>query len=98
MSGTGYHFRPAIRSEAKLLVGFYAESGCGKTFPALLLALGFAGDMKKVGMIETESGRGRSTPITHWSVATLSFQCVTTSLQWNTGRQSMSPIKRGSGS
>ena len=55
-----YHFRPAATSEAKPLVGLYAESGCGKTRSALLLAKGFVGDMSKVGMIETESGRGEA--------------------------------------
>jgi hypothetical protein len=53
-----YTFRPAIRTEAKPLIGLYSESGCGKTLSALLLAKGFAGDMSKVGMVETESGRG----------------------------------------
>ena len=53
-----YSIRPAITSEAKPLIGLYAESGCGKTKSALLLAKGFAGDMAKVAMIETESGRG----------------------------------------
>jgi hypothetical protein len=55
-----YHFRPAAASEAKPLIGIYAESGTGKTKSALLLAKGFAGDMSKVGMIETESGRGEA--------------------------------------
>lgn len=55
------HFRRAVASEAKPLVGLYAESGCGKTYGALLLACGFVGgDMSKVGMIETESGRGEA--------------------------------------
>lgn len=53
-------FRKAVTSEAKPLVGLYAESGCGKTKSALLLAKGFAGDMARVGMIETESGRGEA--------------------------------------
>jgi hypothetical protein len=53
-----YHFRPAITTEAKPLVGLYSESGCGKTKSALLLAKGFSDDMSKVVMIETESGRG----------------------------------------
>jgi hypothetical protein len=53
-----YQIRPARRSEAKPLIGLYSESGCGKTYGALLLAKGFCGDMSKVGMIETESGRG----------------------------------------
>lgn len=53
-------FRPAIRSSAKLLVGLYSESGCGKTYSALLLARGFVGASGKIGMIETESGRGEA--------------------------------------
>jgi hypothetical protein len=54
------HFRKAITSEAKPLIGLYSESGCGKTRSSLLIAKGFAGDMSKVGMIETESGRGET--------------------------------------
>jgi len=53
-----YHLRPAITTEAKPLIGLYSESGKGKTKSALLLAKGFCGDMSKVAMIETESGRG----------------------------------------
>jgi flagellar motor switch/type III secretory pathway protein FliN len=53
-----YTLRPAVTSEAKPLIGLYSESGCGKTYSSLLLAKGFAGDMSKVAMIETESGRG----------------------------------------
>lgn len=55
-----YAFRPAKRSEAKPLIGLYAESGAGKTLSALLLARGFSGPNGKVGMIETESGRGEA--------------------------------------
>jgi RecA/RadA recombinase len=51
-------FRPAKRSEAKPLIGLYAESGAGKTLSALLLARGFVGPEGRIGMIETESGRG----------------------------------------
>lgn len=54
-----YSFRPAIKSQAKPLIGLYAESGCGKTLSALYLARGFAGD-GRVGMIETEAGRGEA--------------------------------------
>lgn len=55
------HLRRAVSSEAKPLVGLYAESGGGKTHSALLLASGFVGgDMAKVAMIETESGRGEA--------------------------------------
>ncbi len=53
-------FRPASKAQAKPLIGLYSESGCGKTYSALLLAKGFAGDMSKVAMIETESGRGEA--------------------------------------
>jgi hypothetical protein len=55
-----YHFRPARRSEAKPLIGLYAESGSGKTMSALLLARGFVGPTGTVGMLETESGRGEA--------------------------------------
>src|SRR3954470_22713668 len=53
-------FRPATRSEAKPLIGLYAESGCGKTWSSLLLARGFVGPSGKIGMIETEGGRGEA--------------------------------------
>lgn len=53
-------FRPAIKSSAKLLIGLYSESGCGKTFSALLLARGFVGEKGTIAMIETESGRGEA--------------------------------------
>lgn len=55
-----FHFRPAKRSEAKPLIGLYSESGCGKTYGALLLARGFVGPTGRIGMIETEAGRGEA--------------------------------------
>jgi len=55
-----FSFRPAKRSEAKPLIGLYSESGCGKTWSSLLLARGFVGSSGKIGMIETESGRGEA--------------------------------------
>lgn len=55
-----YSFRPAKRSEAKPLIGLYSESGAGKTWSSLLLARGFVGPSGKIGMIETESGRGEA--------------------------------------
>lgn len=55
-----FTFRPARRSEAKPLIGLYSESGCGKTYSSLLLVRGFVGQMGKIGMIETESGRGEA--------------------------------------
>ncbi len=52
--------RPASRSHAKPLIGLYSESGGGKTYSALLLARGFVGPTGRIGMIETESGRGEA--------------------------------------
>lgn len=53
-----YVFRQARRSNAKPLIGIYARSGCGKTLSALLLARGFVGPEGRIGMIESEGGRG----------------------------------------
>lgn len=53
-------FRPARRSEAKPLIGLYSRSGCGKTLSALYLARGFVGPNGRIGMIETEEGRGEA--------------------------------------
>jgi hypothetical protein len=55
-----FQFRPAKRSNSKPLIGLYAESGCGKTWSALLLARGFVGPQGRIGMIETEGGRGEA--------------------------------------
>jgi len=52
--------RPAKRSEAKPLIGLYAESGCGKTWSSLLLARGYCGPAGRICMIETEGGRGEA--------------------------------------
>lgn len=60
MNAPATAFRPATRSNAKPLIGLYAESGCGKTWSALLLARGFVGPNGKIGMIETEGGRGEA--------------------------------------
>ncbi len=55
-----YQFRAAQRSQAKPLIGLYSESGAGKTYSALVLARGFVGPEGRIGMIETESGRGEA--------------------------------------
>lgn len=55
-----FSFRPATRAQAKPLIGLYSESGCGKTWSALMLARGFVGPNGRIGMIETESGRGEA--------------------------------------
>ena len=53
-----YDFKPATRQDSKVLIGLYGESGCGKTYSALVLGRGIAGENGKVAMIDTESGRG----------------------------------------
>jgi hypothetical protein len=50
--------RPATRQGVKPLIVLYSESGCGKTFSALLLARGLAGPHGKIVMGDSESGRG----------------------------------------
>jgi hypothetical protein len=47
--------RKAERKKAKLRLGIAAPSGAGKTYSALLLALGLGG---KIGLIDTEHGSG----------------------------------------
>lgn len=48
----------ATRQGVKPLIVLYSESGCGKTYSALLLARGFVGPSGKMVMVDTESGRG----------------------------------------
>lgn len=51
--------RPVERNSAKLVIGLAATSGEGKTYTALLMALGLAGgDPGKVGLLDTENRRG----------------------------------------
>ena len=51
-------FRKATRRTVQLLISISSVSGGGKTFSALLLAAGLAGPDGRVGMIDTENGRG----------------------------------------
>lgn len=50
--------RVAERKQSKLRIGLSAPSGGGKTYSALLLAKGLVGDYKKIGLIDSENGRG----------------------------------------
>lgn len=50
--------KPATRQGVKPLVGFYGKSGSGKTMSALLFARGLVGPSGRIGMIDTENGRG----------------------------------------
>ena len=49
--------KKATRVGVRPLIGLYSESGCGKTYSALLLARGFVGPNGKVAIIDSESGR-----------------------------------------
>lgn len=59
MSDSILQIRPVKREAAKLVIGIAGQSGEGKTYSALLLALGLAGgDPSKVGLLDTENRRG----------------------------------------
>lgn len=49
--------KPAVREKINLLFAVAGASGSGKTFSALLLAKGIAGDNGKIAVIDTEAGR-----------------------------------------
>lgn len=53
-----FQFKPALREQVGLLIGLAGESGSGKTFSALRLAKGIAGD-KPFALIDTEAGRAK---------------------------------------
>lgn len=53
-----FEIKKASRVGVRPLIGLYSESGCGKTYSALLLARGFVGPSGKIVIIDTESGRG----------------------------------------
>ncbi|MFA9263021.1 MAG: AAA family ATPase, partial [Undibacterium sp.] len=50
--------RTAERKQSKLRIGLSSPSGGGKTYSALLLAKGLVGDYEKIGLIDSENGRG----------------------------------------
>lgn len=51
-------FRPAVRENVSLLIGLAGSSGSGKTYTAMRLAKGIAGD-KPFAVIDTEAGRAK---------------------------------------
>lgn len=53
-----FQIKRATRQAFKPLIILYSESGCGKTYSALLLARGIAGPDGKIVMGDSESGRG----------------------------------------
>lgn len=55
---TSFTFRPAKRENVSLLVGLAGGTGSGKTYSAMRLAKGMAGD-QRFAVIDTENGRAR---------------------------------------
>lgn len=55
---SNFTFRPAIRENVGLLIGLAGGTGSGKTFSAMRLASGIAGD-KRFAVIDTEAGRAK---------------------------------------
>ena len=53
-----FQFRPAVRSEVGLIIGLAGGTGSGKTFTAMRLASGIAGD-RPFCVIDTEAGRAK---------------------------------------
>jgi hypothetical protein len=53
-----FSFRPATRENVGLLIGLAGGTGSGKTFSAMRLASGIAGD-KPFAVIDTEAGRAK---------------------------------------
>jgi hypothetical protein len=54
-----FEFRPARRENVPLLIGLAGGTGSGKTYTALRLASGIAGD-KAFALIDTEAGRAKA--------------------------------------
>jgi len=53
-----FTFRPAVRESVGLLIGIAGGTGSGKTYSAMRLAAGIAGD-KPFAVIDTEAGRAK---------------------------------------
>lgn len=51
-----FAFRPAVRENVPLLIGLAGSTGSGKTYSALRLAKGLAGD-ERFAVLDTENGR-----------------------------------------
>ena len=51
-------FQPAVRKYTPMIIGISGATGTGKTYTALTLAMGLAGDGGRIAMCDTEGGRG----------------------------------------
>ena len=52
-----FSFTPAVRRNTHILLALAGASGSGKTFSALELATGLAGETGRIAVIDTEAGR-----------------------------------------
>lgn len=55
---SNFSFRPAVREDVGMLIGLAGGTGSGKTYTAMRLAAGIAGD-KPFAVIDTEAGRAK---------------------------------------
>lgn len=55
--GNPFLFKPAVRENTPMVIALAGASGSGKTFTALELAMGLAGDGGQVAVIDTEGRR-----------------------------------------
>lgn len=53
-----FKVKTAVRKAIPLLLGLYGQSGGGKTLSALKIARGLVGPQGRIGLIDTENGRG----------------------------------------
>lgn len=51
-------FRRAIRAGSHIIITTYGESGCGKTYSLIKLGRGLVGPKGRLGLLDTETGRG----------------------------------------
>ena len=52
-------FAPAIRTGSHVIITAYGLSGCGKTYSLIKLGRGLVGSKGRLGMLDTETGRGK---------------------------------------
>jgi hypothetical protein len=57
MTDNVFAFQPAVRRNTHLLIAIAGPSGAGKTYSALEMATGLAGQDGKIAVIDTEAGR-----------------------------------------
>lgn len=54
-----FQFRPAVREEVGLILGFAGGTGSGKTYSALRVAKGLTPEGQRFALIDTENGRAK---------------------------------------